>query len=317
MRLVYLGTPEFAVPPLAALAAAGYAPALVYAQPDRPAGRGRKPAPPPVKTWAQSHGTPVEQPLDANSAASLARLREVAPDLLVVVAYGLILSRELLALPGRGAVNLHASLLPDYRGASPVAHAILDGRRETGVSTLWMDEGIDTGDVIFQRTVPIGDEETAGELSARLSQEGSALLVETVRAIERGQAPRTPQDRAAGTYCRKLRKEEGAVDWSRDAESLVRHVRAMTPWPGAFTALARPEGETLRLTIERTRAAEAPIPGEPGSVRLAGGRLLAATGRGALELVTVRPAGGRSLAAPEWWRGLRLEEGRFVPPGGA
>jgi methionyl-tRNA formyltransferase len=317
MRIVYLGTPEFAVPPLAALVEAGFRPVRVYAQPDRPAGRGQRPSAPPVKRWAEEHGLPVEQPLDANGAASLAKLREIGPDLVVVVAYGLILSPEVLAVPRLGAVNLHASLLPDYRGASPVARAILDGRRETGVTTLWMDEGIDTGPVIFQRRVAIGDEETAGALGERLSREGGALLVETVRAIERGEAPRLPQDRAAGSYCRKLRKEEGAIDWTADAERVVRHVRAMTPWPGAFTGLALPGSEPLRVEIEEARAlAETPA-GAPGSVRLAGGRLVATAGRGGVEIVLVRPAGGRSLPAADWWRGLRLEEGRFARPSGA
>lgn len=309
-----MGTPEFAVPSLAALVQAGYAPVLVYAQPDRPAGRGRTPSAPPVKVRAEALGVAVEQPLDANSQESLGRLREQGADLFVVVAYGFILSPELLAVPRLGAVNLHASLLPDYRGASPIAQAILDGRTETGVSTLWMDDGIDTGDILAQRAVAIGPEESAGELSRRLAEEGAALLVESVAAIEAGTAGRRPQDRSAGTYCRKLKKRDGAVDWSASAERVVRHVRAMTPWPGAFTDLAVPGRPPARVVVERARAAADPASGEPGTVRLDGKRLLAAAGNGTVELVTVRPANKGAIQAADWWRGLRLEEARFVPP---
>ncbi len=314
MRILFMGTPEFAVPPLAALAEAGHAPALVYVQPDRPAGRGRKPAAPPVKAWALAQGLPVEQPADPNGPTGLALARQLAPDLFVVVAYGCILSPGLLAVPRLGAINLHASLLPEYRGASPVAHAILDGRAETGVTTLWMNEGIDTGDVILQRRVAIGPEETAGELTAKLSREGGALIVETVRAVERGNAPRTPQDRAAGSYARKLRKEDGAIDWTQDAEHIARHVRAMTPWPGASTGLDTGGGKWLRVQVERARAVVGPAGAVSGTVRLDRGRLVVACGRDGLELVAVRPAGSTTLPATDWWRGLRLEEGRFQRP---
>ena len=314
MRFVYMGTPEFAVPPLAALAKAGLEPALVYSQPDRPAGRGRASTAPPVKEWALAHGLPVEQPLDANSAASLSRLRELEPDLFVVVAYGFLLSPELLAAPRLGAINLHGSLLPDYRGASPVAQALLDGRRETGVSTLWMDAGIDTGDVIAQRALSIGEEESAGELTERLSHEGARLLVETLHDVAAGRARRTPQDRDRGTYCRKLKKSDGVIDWSLDAERVARHVRAMTPWPGAFTDLEVGKTPPMRILVERARATREAMAGGTGTVRAVGNRVLAACGQGSAELLQVRPAGRRSLPAAEWWRGLRLEEARFVRP---
>lgn len=312
-----MGTPEFAVPSLSRLVEAGYAPDLVYAQPDRPAGRGRASSAPPVKVRAEELRLPVAQPLDANSRESLTLLRETKPDLLIVVAYGFILSPELLTVPKLGAINLHASLLPDYRGASPIAQAILDGETETGVSTLWMDDGIDTGDVIAQRRVVIGEEETAGELSERLSQAGAELLVETVQAVEAGTAARTAQDRSAGTYCRKLKKRDGALDWSQPADQVVRRVRAMTPWPGAFTDLVAAGRDPVRVLIERARPVAGPRPGEPGTVGLDGKRLVVVAGKGAVELITVRPAGKRALHAPDWWRGLRLEEGRFVRPADA
>ena len=314
MRFVFMGTPEFAVPPLAALVDAGILPVLVYTQPDRPAGRGRAPTGSPVKQWALAHGLPVEQPLDANSNQSLRRLRELEPDLFLVVAYGHILSSELLAVPRLGAVNLHASLLPDYRGASPIAQALLDGRRETGVSTLWMDEGIDTGDVIAQLPVPIAEDETAGELSERLSRDGARLLAETVHAIDTGKAERLPQDRGAGTYCRKLKKSDGALEWSASADLVARHVRAMTPWPGAFTDLQTGDQPPVRILVERVRVVGEPVAGRPGTVRSRDSRVVVACGEGAVELLSVRPSGKRSLPAIEWWRGVRLEEARFVRP---
>ena len=314
MRIVFMGTPEFAAASLSRLTEAGYAPVLVYAQPDRPAGRGRTPSAPPVKVRAAELQLPVEQPLDANSRESLRRLQGAEPDLFVVVAYGCILSPELLAVPKLGAVNLHASLLPDYRGASPIAQAILDGRTETGVSTLWMDDGIDTGDVIAQRPVRIEEDETAGELSQRLSHAGADLLAETVAAIDAKTASRTPQDRNAGTYCRKLKKKDGVVTWAQSATQVARHVRAMTPWPGAFTDLVAEGRAPLRVLLERVRAVADVPSGEPGSLQLDGKRLLAAAAEGSVELLAVRPAGKRPLAAADWWRGLRLEEARFVPP---
>jgi methionyl-tRNA formyltransferase len=319
-----MGTPQFAAPSLSALAQTDLEIVAVYVQPDRPAGRGRKTSPPPVKQVALHEGLPVHQPLDANSASSLDLLRSLTPDLFVVVAYGCILSPELLAVPKLGAVNLHASLLPDYRGASPVPYAILDGREETGVTSIWMDPGIDTGDMILQRRIAIGAEENTGELTARLAEVGAALLVETVRAIAAGTAPRTPQDRSTGRYCKKLKKGEGAIDWSTDAESITRHVRAMTPWPGAFSELevGSAGGEAVRqpLRIERARVVDSPGGSAPsGTVRLApvgdtGHGVIVTCGEGSVELVTVRPAGKRSMAAGDWWRGLRVSEGRLVPP---
>lgn len=328
MRIVFMGTPQFAVPALAALAEAHFEVVEVYAQPDRPAGRGRKPAAPPVKEAALERGLPVAQPEDANAAASAAHLRELAPDLFVVVAYGCILSPELLAVPRLGSINVHASLLPDYRGASPVACAILDGAAGTGVTTMWMNAGIDTGDVILQRYTPILPEETAGDLAERLSHLGARVLVETLREVERGTAPRLPQDLRSGTYCRKLRKEHGVITWAGDAERVVRHVRAMSPWPGAHTvfepedAAGAPDGSRGQaLVVERARVLDRLVrDAAPGrvlhaeSVGPAEG-LVVACARGAVELLAVRPAGKRSMAAADWWRGLRVPGGFFLCPG--
>lgn len=314
MRLVFLGTPEFAARSLEALADARFDIALVIAQPDRPAGRGRTLTAPPVARVARDRRLKLAQPENANAAGTIEELKALEPDLFVIVAYGLILSPELLRVPRLGALNVHASLLPDYRGASPIACAIEDGVAGTGVTTMWLDDGIDTGDMVLQRYVPIDPEETAGELSDRLAHEGAKLLVDTLRAIEAGTAPRHPQDRNAGRYCRKLRKEQGAIDWSADAERVARHVRAVTPWPGARAALG-----PIEVTIERARVFDLVArAAEPGSVLSAAevgpseGPVVAC-GRGAIELVRVRPAGKKSMAAGDWWRGMRASGGRFAP----
>jgi methionyl-tRNA formyltransferase len=318
VRLVFLGTPEFAVPALHALASAPFDVAAVFSQPDRPAGRGRHAAAPPVKQLAEALGLPVFQPENPNAEEPLQRLRALAPDCLVVVAYGAILSKELLTVARLGALNLHASLLPHYRGASPIAQAILDGVPGTGVTTMWMDEGIDTGDVIYQRYVPILPEETAGALSERLSHLGARLLVDTLRAVERGEAPRHPQAREAGRYCRKLRKEQGVIDWATAPEPLVRHVRAMTPWPGAQTALEA-VGASALIVEEARVLDEIAREAAPGSVLPqsavgpTSGVPVACAG-GAVEVLRVRPAGKRSMSAADWWRGVRTSGSRFATP---
>jgi methionyl-tRNA formyltransferase len=317
MRVIFLGTPEFAAASLEALVEARVDVARVIAQPDRPAGRGRATTKPAVARLAEERGLALSQPEDPNAAAFVAELKSLGADVFVVVAFGCILSPELLAVPRLGCINVHASLLPEYRGASPIPCAILDGAAGTGVTTIWMDEGIDTGDVILQREVAIDPEETAGELSERLSREGAGLLVETLRAIEAGTAPRQPQDKSVGRYCRKLRKEQGVIDWSGDAEGVARHVRAMTPWPGARSSFrAEPTAEPVEVTVERARVLDSVARDvAPGTVvPLAASSPAVACGRGALELVRVRPAGRKSMAASDWWRGLRAAGGRFGSP---
>jgi methionyl-tRNA formyltransferase len=315
MRIVFFGTPEFAVPALEATAAR-FEVLLVVAQPDRPKGRGRALAAPPVKTAAIERGLAAMQVESPNRPAALAALRALRPDLFVVVAYGAILSKELLAIPKLGAINLHASLLPKYRGASPIQAALLDGRAETGVSTMWMDEGLDTGDVIQARALSIGSEENAGELSARLATAGAALLVETLEAVEQGKATRTPQDSAGASVTKKIKKSAGLLDFAQPARRVHDVARAMTPWPGA-TALFG--GEPVRFA--RTRIApEASANGKPpGAVLGPGpsGGLLVACAEGALEVLRVTPAGKAEMDAQAWWRGLRIDEAdapRFTTP---
>jgi methionyl-tRNA formyltransferase len=319
MRVVFFGTPAFAVPALEAVASK-FEVMLVIAQPDRPKGRGRALAAPPVKEAGLARGIPVLQVESPNGAATQGALQALGADVFVVVAYGAILSKELLALPKLGAINLHASLLPRYRGASPIQAALLDGLTETGVSTMWMDEGLDTGDVIATRSLAIEPEETAGELSTRLAALGATLLVETLAAVEAGTATRTPQDQARATVTKKIRKSAGDLDFAPPAERVHDRVRAMTPWPGANALF---QGEPVRLVRTRVVAdaavgsnPHAPAPGTVLGPGPAGG-LLVACGAGALEVLRVTPAGKAEMDAQAWWRGLRIENAeapRFTTP---
>ena len=301
-RVVFFGTPEFAVPPLAALVAAGFPVPLVVTQPDRPVGRRAAPRPSAVGEWAAARELPIEKPERLRGNAALREtLAAARPDAIAVVAYGRIFPPELLSLPPLGCVNVHASLLPRHRGASPVQAAILAGDRETGASTMRMDEGLDTGPVYLERRVAIGERETAGELSARLAAIGGELLVETLRGLEAGTLAPRPQ---AGepTFCRPIRREDAAADWTRSAGELSRRLRAFTPWPGLYTFL---DGE--RVKILSARPAERSGEGESGDLRLEGGELVAeAGGRTALVLERVQRAGRNPVGGAEFARSIRM-----------
>lgn len=320
LRIVFFGTPEFAIPSLDELRMHFEVP-LVVAQPDRPKGRGRALAAPPVKEKALELGIPCLQVERPNAPGAIAALTKVEADLFVVVAYGALLSKELLAVPKLGAINLHASLLPEFRGASPIQAALLAGRTETGLTTMWMDEGLDTGDVILQRTVPIGPDETAGELSSRLAAEGATLLADSARGAASGDAPRLPQDASRATSTKKIRKSDGWLDFAPPAQPVHDRARAMTPWPGALALF-----DGLPVRFERTRVAAEAEDGEsagarpePGAIGGEGprGGLLVACGKGAIEVLRVRPAGRKTMDALDWWRGLRSGKGsapRFTTP---
>ncbi|MBD3347679.1 MAG: methionyl-tRNA formyltransferase, partial [Candidatus Eisenbacteria bacterium] len=244
MRIAFMGTPDFAVPSLRKLEASRHDVSLVVTQPDRPAGRGRRLRPPAVKAAALNLGLPLEQHEDVNTDAFLRRLRELDPDVLVVVAFGQILRPELLELPERGAVNVHASLLPRFRGTAPINWAIVNGEKETGVTTMFMAPKVDAGEIILQRRTPIHATDTAGTLSDRLADMGAELLIETLDLIEAGEAPRIKQDPGLSSYARKLRKEDGEIDWSQPTGRVLDLVRGMAPWPGAYTWY---EGKKLRV----------------------------------------------------------------------
>jgi methionyl-tRNA formyltransferase len=301
-RVVFFGTPEFAVPPLAALVGAGFPVPLVVTQPDRPAGRHAAPRPSTVAAWAAGRGLAIEKPERLrNNAALRETLAAARPDAIAVVAYGRIFPPELLSLPPLGCVNVHASLLPCHRGASPVQAAILAGDRETGVATMRMEEGLDTGPVYLERRVPLEERETAGELSARLAAIGGELLVETLRGLETGTLSPRPQE-GEPSFCRPIRREDAAADWTRPAEELSRRLRAFTPWPGLFTFLG---GE--RVKILGARAAASGATGEPGELRLEGAELVASAGSGtALVLERLQRAGRNPVTGAEFARSVRL-----------
>lgn len=306
LRLIFMGTPEIAAPSLTALAAAGHRILLVVTQPDRPSGRGRRLQRGAVAAVADALGLPVAQPDRVGEI--IPQIAELAPDALAVVAFGQVLPPELLAIPRLGAVNLHTSLLPALRGAAPIQRAIMTGLAETGVSTMFMDAGLDTGDIILQRATPIGPQETAGQLGDRLGLIGAELLAQTMAALAQGEAPRRPQDPARASLAPRLRKEEGRVDWSRPAREIDWLVRGADPWPGAFTLW---RGQPLKLFVP-TRVEEIPADAPPGSLLPSppqDGLLRLATGQGVLGLGQVQAPGKRRLPAADFLRGTRLEPG--------
>ena len=301
MRLVFLGTPEFAVPTVDALARAGHQVLAVVAQPDRPAGRHQALKAPATKAWAMEHRVPVLQPekvRDGSLAAALATLR---PEALVVAAYGRILGRDLLGLAPLGAINVHASLLPRWRGAAPIQWAVASGDNETGVTIMQMDEGLDTGDLLLVRTLAIGAEETSEELAPRLAALGGEAIVEALPLLAAGELVPVRQAPAEVTLAPILEKGHGRLDFTRPATELACRVRAFTPWPGTFTSVA---GRVLK--VHRAAAADGgPGLGAPGAATVVDGRLRVACGGGtALELLEVQTEGKKSMAARDFVNGL-------------
>ncbi|MDQ7819827.1 MAG: methionyl-tRNA formyltransferase [Armatimonadota bacterium] len=309
LRVVFFGTPQFAVPSLQALAAEAHV-AVVVTQPDRPRGRGRVVEPPPVARAARDLGLPVMQPVRLRDPQVVERLRTAGADLHVTVAYGRIIPPEILALPPRGSINVHPSLLPRHRGASPIQAALLAGDAETGVTVLYQTPEMDAGDIILQRRVPIAPDDTARTLEARLAREAAEALVEAVRLIAAGTAPRRPQDPAAATYAGKLRKEDGRVEWTRPAVELARLVRAMDPWPSAFTWH---RGRLLKIWRAQPVEASGP-PGTVVEVRPGDG-IVVACGQGGLLITEVQPEGRRRMTADEYVRGSRLAAGERLGEG--
>jgi methionyl-tRNA formyltransferase len=311
-RIVFMGSPDFAVASLDALcAAARYRPHLVVSQPDRPRGRGRTLSPTPVRARALALGIPT---LTMEKATYEDGVREVAaarPDAIVVVAFGLILRRDLLELPPHGCINVHASLLPRHRGVSPIQAAILAGDAITGCTTMRIDEGVDTGDILLQETVPVKQDDTAGALASRLAALGAGLLIRTLDGVFAGTVRATAQDASRATLTRKIRKHHGAIDWARPSRELERHVRAMTPWPSAFTF-----HRGRRVLVVSCASTDARAPAEPGRVT-ALEPLTVACGEGALVLNALCPEGGRTMTAAEYLAGHPLVAGEALGPSAA
>lgn len=304
LDLVFMGTAPFAVPCLQALAGEGHRIAAVVSQPDRPHGRGLRLQSSPVKLAALELGLPVLQPEKASLAEFVEQLRSLAPQIIVVVAYGQILRASVLEIPPLGCINVHGSLLPELRGAAPIQWSVIRGCAETGVTTMFMDAGMDTGDMILKAALPISSEDTAGTLAERLAPVGAELLVRTVTAIEAAEAPRQAQDNTRATYAPMLRKEDGALFWTESAIDLRNRIHGCNPAPGAF--MRRADGAVVKVW----RAAEHPYSGDaaPGTV-VDAERLLVATGRGALQLLEVQPESRGRLSADTYVRGYPVTSG--------
>ncbi len=304
MRLVFMGTPEFAVPALHALVDAGHEVVAVYTRPDRRAGRGNRLAAPPVKRAAQELGLSVRQPASLRRDEDAQReIRELAPDVIVIAAYGLFLPSDTLSAPALGCVNIHPSLLPRYRGPSPVVTALLNGDETTGVTLMIPDEGMDSGPVLTARETAIGPDEDAQTLTARLFEMGAALLVETLPAWERGQVRPVAQDEALATVTRLVQREDGEIDWGQPAVRVEWMARAYTPWPGAYTTW---RGSALKVVSARAREGGTGGDAPPGQVvTLADGGIAVRTGYGVLELRRVQLAGRAVSDARDFARGYR------------
>ena len=298
-RVVFMGTPEFAVPTLRALAQA-HTVIGVVTQPDRPAGRGRPMVASPVKEFAQQAGLPVIQPRKLREPDAMAQLRAWAPDLIVVAAFGQILKPAVLGLPPSGCLNVHASLLPRYRGASPIAAAILAGDAETGVTLMQMDEGLDTGPTLAQRAEPIRPDDTTPTLAARLAELGASLLIEILPQYLAGQITPRPQDSALATYAPQLKKEDGHLDFTRPAVELERQVRAFTPWPGAFALWGKQPLKILRVAV-----VAGGFQGQAGLIMPSEHGPTVACGEGALALLQIQPPGKKPMAGADFMRGAR------------
>ncbi len=305
LRTVFMGTPGFAVPSLAALAETADV-TLVLCNPDRPAGRGRSMTSPPVKDEATRRGIPVFQPEKARHPDAVSRIAAETPDLIVVVAYGHILPKSILDIPRLGCVNVHASLLPKYRGAAPINWAVARGETVTGITVMRMDVGMDTGPMLHVREMPIGGEDTAETMFSKLSILGAEALSEALRKLQEGTLDETPQDDALATYAPMLKKEHGRIDWSRPAREVRNLVRGMTPWPSACAMHA---GRTLKV-LSSAVAGESGAMREPGEVvSLGRDGIAVACGEGVLRLLVVQAEGGKAMDAWAYAQGRRVAAG--------
>jgi len=305
MKVIFMGTPEFAVPCLRALIKEKYEVQAVFTQPDKPKGRGKKLMMPPVKELAVLEGIPVYQPTSLKSPESLDIIKELNPDIIIVVAYGQLLPKTILDLPPFGCVNVHASLLPKYRGAAPINWVIINGEDKTGITTMYMDVGLDTGDMILAEELIIGEDETSEELHDKMSQLGAELLLKTLNQIEKGNAVRVPQNHDESSYAPMMNKELGRIDWNKPAKAIKNLIRGTIPWPAAFTTY---KGEVMKIFKCRLEAST--VEKEAGCVvKVARDGLYISTGSGLLVIEELQFSGGKRLAVRDFLVGNQLEEG--------
>lgn len=317
MRLVFCGTPQFAVPTLKYLLShADFQIDAVITQPDRPRGRGMEVTASPVKQIATQVGLRVLQPQKIRAAEVEQELRDLQPDAIVIIAYGQIIPARLLSIPKHGWINLHGSLLPKYRGAAPVQWALANGDAATGLTTMRIDAGMDTGEMLLQKEMEIGAKETTPELAARMADAGAPLMAETLRGLAAGSLQGRPQNHEQASYAPLLKKEDGRIEWTRPAQEIYNRMRAFTPWPGAFTTF---RGQTVHLwggPVSKELSGEPParahrtVPLAPGTLRVENaGFIVSCGGATELRVASVKREGGKSVEAPEWARGVRLTEG--------
>lgn len=323
MRIVFMGTPDFSVPTLESLAESGHQVVAVVTQPDKPKGRGKEVQMPPVKQAALARGIPVYQPLRARDSGFIRQMQKLEPDVMVVIAFGQILSEELLKVPVYGCINIHASLLPKYRGAAPIQWAVINGDEETGITTMMMDPGLDTGDMLEKRVVQLSGTETGGSLFDRLSRMGGELILSTLKKLEAGTLVRTPQDHSQATHVKKITKELGRMDWSMDAVSLERLVRGLNPWPSAYTHY---QGKMLKIweaQVEEGPAADASgreagmgagegIPASGQILEARDGCLRVQTGKGVLKIQSLQLEGKKRMDTAAFLRGFQMESGSVL-----
>lgn len=314
MKIVFMGTPDFAVPSLVALVEAGHQLLAVITQPDRPGGRGKKTRPSPVKVKAQSLGLTVLQPNNIKETAIFEKLAELQPEVLVVVAFGQILPPKILSLPPRGCINVHASLLPRHRGAAPIHRAVMAGDSKTGVTTMLMDQGLDTGDMLLQSAIAIGDAENVGSVHDRLAVLGGTLLLQTLEQIDKGTLTRVSQNDEQASYAHMITKEDEIINWNKPCSEVINNIRGLDPWPGACTTLGK---SIIKIWQARPFECGREIPGDsdpkpPGTVLEGKNKLLVQTAGAPVEILQVQLQGGRRLSAVDFLRGHDILPGTVL-----
>lgn len=308
MKIIFMGTPEFAVPAIDSLIEAGHEIAAVFSQPDKPKGRGYTLTPPPVKVKALEHDIPVYQPVTMKDGEALKIFEEIGPDVAVVIAYGKILPKEILDAPKYGCINVHASLLPKYRGAAPIQWSVIDGESKTGVTAMQMDVGLDTGDMLMKCETDISPDETAGELHDRLSEMGAGLIVDTLAALEKGELQPQKQDDSQSCYAKMLTKELCAVDWSKDAQAIHNQIRGLSPWPVAIAVL-----EGKKLKIHRSALSDMKNDSAKCGEVISTNPLTVKCGSGsAIELLEIQAEGKKRMKSEDYLRGHKIELGTIL-----